>query len=109
MTWTPPERVLDDASFPTAIAPALAPDPQFNGVHALFADTRSGGWLIYAAHAPQGGALGGVERVSEVETVEDLESSQPEIETALTVRGSMRYAVWTDPSGGLFFASAPLP
>jgi hypothetical protein len=107
--WGDPVRVFDDPSEPTANAPSIAADEN-GGLHALFCDTRTGGWLTYAAHAPPGGDFGTPVRVSEVEAIEGLSGPVSALATALAVRSGHRYAAWADLArGGIFFSTAPTP
>jgi hypothetical protein len=108
VVWTDPARVFDAPSQPSADAPSLAAD-EAGGFHALFFDTRSGGWLTYAAHAPPGGDFGPADRVSEAEGLENVFGSVSGRATAIAVRKGRAYGLWIDPRGGIYFSTAPLP
>jgi hypothetical protein len=103
--WSEPKAFAASA-VATSAAASLAVDPQGN-LHALWFDARTGGWLPYAARAQASGDFGTAERVGEAEALESKDGSTPPLEAAIAVGGGRRCAVWTDPRGGVFFASAP--
>jgi hypothetical protein len=103
--WTDPVRVFDERTMPGANAPSLAVDEQ-GGLHVLFSDTRSGGWLTYAAYAPAMGDFGAPTRVSDARALETIWDQPSNLKTAIAVRGGRRYAVWTDPRRGVYFSTA---
>jgi hypothetical protein len=107
-TWSTPQRVFDAQGAPTAAAPSLAVDAQ-GGLHAIWCDTRTGGWITYAADAPAGGDFGVPNRVSEVEGLETVGGGSLQLETAITVQNGVIFVAWLDPRGAVYFSTMNVP
>jgi hypothetical protein len=108
MTWSQPHRLFDDPSDPASAAPSIVTDPQ-GGLHLIWADARTGGWLIYAADAPPGGDFGPPVRVSEVEGVQTFNGPSTSQATSIAFQNGSLFAAWVDPRGGVYFSEKNAP